>query len=180
MDKNSPNSDPGERLVEAYNRMLERIRIFIDDAEDAGGKGLQSAFDNATRTAIELGELTREEAEKIAIWLKRDAKDAAAYMERTGDELATWLKFDLELIEERMWEWFSRVADRTRIELEQLNQQAAHAGEYHTGEVCTAGTLVCASCGRSMTMHKTARIPPCPKCHATLFRRSEVDPEIDT
>ena len=155
--------DTGERLVDAYNRMLERIRVFIDEAEDAGGKGLQSAY--------ELGELTRDEAEKIAAWLKRDAKDAADHMEKTGEELSTWFRIDMELVEAQMWEWFSRVADRTRLELDLLREQAARADEYHTGEVCAAGALVCRNCGHELHLHRTARIPPCAKCHRTVFKR---------
>lgn len=177
MSEQSPLHETGERLVEAYNRMLERIRIIIDEAEDAGGKGLQNAYDQAKTTAVELGELSREEADKIAAWLKRDAKDAAHFMEETGAELATWLKIDLELIEDRMWEWFSRVADRTRLEHELLRQHASHADEYRTGEVCAAGTLVCAQCGHALHLHRTARIPPCAKCHATLFKRLREETE---
>ena len=172
MSDQSPFHDTGERLVDAYNRMLERIRVFIDDAEDAGGKGLQSAYEQAKNTAVELGELSREEAEKIAAWLKRDARDAASYMEETGEALSTWLKIDLELIEDRLLDWFSRVADQTRLEHEMLRHRAAHADEYRTGEVCAAGILVCTGCGHELHLHKTARIPPCAKCHGTQFKRT--------
>ena len=31
--------------------------------------------------------------------------------------------------------------------------------------------LVCTVCGAETHMHRTGRIPPCPKCHATSFKR---------
>jgi isocitrate dehydrogenase len=44
--------------------------------------------------------------------------------------------------------------------------------DYRSGEITSAGTLTCNACGHEMHFKKTGRIPPCPKCHATEFRKS--------
>ena len=68
---------------------------------------------------------------------------------------------------------FAKVADRTRLELDRFADNARAASLYHTGEVTGPGTLVCAGCGKELHFHKAGRIPPCPKCHGTEYRREE-------
>jgi hypothetical protein len=44
--------------------------------------------------------------------------------------------------------------------------------QFHTGEVTSLGTLTCKGCQAEMHFKGTSRIPPCPKCHQTVFRKS--------
>ena len=120
---------------------------------------------------MELGELTREEAEKIGDYLKRDIVDAAEYLAEPTQELADWLRFDIELIEERLLEMFLSVADRTKVELLELQREAERADSWHTGELAGIGTLQCFDCGELLHFHATGHIPPCPVCNGTAFKR---------
>src|SRR3990172_8557090 len=70
----------GDRLVTAYNRMMERVRALLDEAGHKALPTLQHRVDAAREKAVELGELTREEAEKIGEYLKRDIEDVAEYL----------------------------------------------------------------------------------------------------
>lgn len=164
--------DTVDKLVEAYERMLKRTHETIGQAEKetvpAFGELLHKARDNM----VELGELTREEANKVAAYVERDIHDAASYIADTGEDLKKWWRFDLDQIEQRLLDTFSQVADQTSVELRNWAEQARQAGLYHTGEITGPGTLVCDACGAEMNMHKTGRIPPCPKCHATSFQRA--------
>ncbi|MEJ2554264.1 MAG: zinc ribbon-containing protein, partial [Gammaproteobacteria bacterium] len=121
--------------------------------------------------AVELGELSREEAERIGDYLRRDLEDAGEYLADTGSELSSWLHFDVELVEDRLWEAFTAAADQTKLAYLELAQRAQRASEFHTGEVTTVGTLRCSSCGELLHFHGTGHIPPCPKCHSTRFTR---------
>lgn len=170
-----PARDPISRLVSAYEKMLERVHSALDHAEHDTIPGLKRNIEQAREKAVELGELTREESEKIAFYIERDMQDAADFLVKNQQALADWLRFDLKLIEDRMLEMFANVADRTRLELGALAEQARRASMYHTGEITGPGTLVCDQCGKAMHFHKTGHIPPCPKCHATSFRRTETE-----
>ena len=133
---------------------------------------LQQGLDAAREKATELGELSLEEAEKIGNYLKRDVYDAAKYLASDkADELKDWLRFDIQLVEERMAESFSLLVDKTTVELKQLADRAREVGEWHTGEITGPGALICKKCGEEIHFHKTGHIPPCPKCHATAYRR---------
>lgn len=160
-----------EKFTAAYDKMMERIHHFFDNTEVTTYPTLKQRIELAKLRAVELREMTAEEADKIAYYVERDLHDAADYLEATGKEFSTWFNFDLQLIEDRLFELFASIADKTRLELRQLADQARVAQQYHTGEITGIGTLVCDSCETEMHFKKTGRIPPCPKCHHTQFKR---------
>ena len=164
-------SDPLDRLVDAYERMLERVDGMLDKAEKQTIPTLKKSLEQARDKAVELNELTREEAERVSAYVERDMKDAAEFLSQTGVEFRNWLRFDLQLIESRMLEMFANVADRTRLELGKLADNARRASLYHTGEVTGPGTLVCTGCGKALHFHKAGHIPPCGVCRGTVFKR---------
>lgn len=163
--------DPVDRLVDAYENMLERVDEMLDKAEKTAIPTLRKSLDKARERAIELNELTREEAEKISSYVERDMHDAAEYLNQTGEEFRNWFSFDMKLIESRMMEMFANVADKTRVELERFAEQARDASYYHTGEITGPGTLVCKECGKELHFHKAGHIPPCPHCFTTKYQR---------
>lgn len=161
-----------QKLTAAYDKMMERVDKLLDAAEQNALPVLQKNIDNAKQQAIELKEITKEEAEKLGQYLRRDIHDAAEHLEHTGEELSTWFSFDLKLIEDRIFDMFSKIADKTRFELAQLAAQAKRSQEYHTGEITSIGTLACQNCDTLIHFKKTSKIPPCPKCHKTVFVRT--------
>jgi Na+/phosphate symporter len=164
--------DAIDRLVDAYEKMLERVDEAFDKAQETTLPELKKNIEHARERAIEMGELTREEAEKIAGYLERDMKDAGEFLAKTGEEFRNWMRFDIELIEDRLLEMFASVADQTRLELEKLAERARQASIYHTGEITGPGTLVCSGCGNELHFKKTGHIPPCGKCHGTEYKRA--------
>ena len=160
-----------QKLVAAYDKMMERIHHILDDAEQHAIPSLQKSIDKAKQQAIELKEITAEEADKLASYIRRDIHDATHHISESGQEISSWFSFDLQLIEERILDVFSKVADKTKAELAQLANQARFMQEYHTGEITSIGTLQCNDCKTLLHFKKTSRIPPCPKCHKTQFSR---------
>lgn len=160
-----------DRLTEAYDQMLKRVDEAMEAAGHTTADNFKRGVDYAREKAVELDELSREEAERIAGYLERDMKDAARYLSDTGDDFRQWFKFDMELLENRMLESFASVADKTRLELDQWAAWAREASIYRTGELTGAGTLVCDACGKELHFHAAGHIPPCPECGKTYFHR---------
>ena len=91
----------GNRLARAYQQMMERARSRLEEfeqAEKAAFPQLSASIEHAAEKAVELGELTREEARLIGGYLRRDLEDAGYYLATTGRDLKEWMRFDLELI----------------------------------------------------------------------------------
>ena len=161
---------PTEKLTHAYNTMMERIHGLMEHA-DEGAHTLQQAIEKAREKAVELGELTREEAEEIGTYLKRDMHDAANYLADTGKDMNDWLHMDMELIKLKLFDMFSSVADKTRVDMMKFEQEVKAASEYHAGEITGPGTLECTKCGEVVRFSKTGHIPPCTQCHGNVYYR---------
>jgi len=165
-------SKQNDKLIHAYEKMLDRAKMFVVEANNELTPKFEHALEAAKEKALELGELSREEAEKIADYLKRDLHDAAGFLASENSELRDWLRFDVEQIESRILDALSLLVDQTKVDLADLAEQAQRFGEWHTGEITGPGTLVCKECGEVLHFQKTGHIPPCPKCHATIYKRS--------
>ena len=165
-----PPRDPIDALGEAYERLLTTAMEELRQAEERSGPVLHRLIDRAREKLLAAEEFTEEELDRVSDYLKRDLIDAADYLVESGRDFATWLGFDIELIEDRLKEVFSQAADRTTVELDRLKLEAERAG-YRTGEITGPGTLVCDACGEELHFHRVGRIPPCPKCNGTRFHR---------
>lgn len=177
---NDKQKDPVDRLVAAYESMLERVHEAADTAEKKTVPWLREALSNAREKAVEVGELTREEAERVSRYVERDLHEAASFLADTGQEFRDWVSFDWRLMQNRMLDMFAGMADQTSQALRGFAEQARAASLYHTGEVTAPGVLECTSCGEELHFEKTGRIPPCPKCSATTFQRKPAEPSSDT
>ena len=85
----------GARQVQAYQRMMERVKARIEEleqAEKAAFPILSASIEHAAEKAVELGEITREEAQLIGSYLRRDLEDAGQYLTTTGRDLRAWLR----------------------------------------------------------------------------------------
>ena len=172
-DKTPSVETPADKMVQAYEEMLKRTQDTLETAEKETIPRFRELLETARDSMVELGELTREEANKVSDYLRRDLEDAANYIAETGQDIRDWWRFDLELIEQRMMDLFARAADQTGLQLAQLAENARQFSLYQAGEVTGPGTLVCDKCGAQTHFVKAGRIPPCADCGATGFKRKE-------
>ena len=127
-------SDLVEAMGEAYELMLERTAAGIDRLRQLEKKvepQVSEALAEAKDKAVELEELTREEADRIADYLERDLQAAGGWLADTGEEFKDWLGMETALISARLLDMFAMAADQTAIELQKLRERAATA-EYNS------------------------------------------------
>ncbi|WP_295388004.1 zinc ribbon-containing protein [uncultured Thiodictyon sp.] len=172
-DKNQAGETPADKLVDAYEELLKRTRETLATATEETTPRFRELLEKARDNMVELGELSREEANKVSDYLRRDVEDAASYIAETGQDIHDWWRFDLQLIEQRMLDMFSLVADQTSLQLAQFAETARRLTLYQAGEITGPGTLVCDRCGAKTHFVKTGRIPPCADCGGTAFKRQE-------
>ncbi len=161
-----------EQLIHGYNRMMARVKAALEEVGERTGPRLRQAIEQARKKAVELEELTEEEAERIGEYLRRDIEAAADYLaSEEVQELRDWFHIDVQLIERQLLDMFLSVADQTKLDMLEFQEQLEEASEYHTGEITGPGALACLDCGEVLHFHKTSRIPPCPRCRRTTFTR---------
>lgn len=169
------STKPGGKHAHAYASMLEQVKHGLESTEDDVATRLHYVVDAAKERTYELGELTREEVDKIGDYIKRDIEDATQYLSQEGKQLSDWLKFDIELLENRLadvlTETLGYAVNPTNLELQRLAEEAAEANLWYTGEVTGPGTLICDNCGHELNFYHIQDVPGCPKCDGTIFKR---------
>ena len=164
--------EKAKKWAAGYEKMLERAKTSMQEVKAEQGPKVSAHIESAKHKAVELGELSEQEAEKIATYLQRDINDAAQFMTQAKKRFQDWLMLDWETVEDKLLEACHQVADKTVIEWQRLRQHLPLAPtEYKSGEMTGIGTLKCTSCKQEMKFAKVSRIPPCPKCHKTSFER---------
>jgi len=63
------------------------------------------------------------------------------------------------------------LAQAAKREFRHLEKAWRRLAEWHAGDVTSIGMLRCRHCGELLHFERTGRIPPCPRCHATVYER---------
>ena len=154
-----------------YERMLHFVKDAMHGTEDDLSIKLHYLTDKVKAQAYELGEFSREEVDKVSDYLQRDIQDAAEYLATEGRELQDWLKFDSELVEERLLDLLSGAINTTNIELDELSQQAQQENLWYQNETTGPGSFACDQCGHQIQVLHIQELPACPECGGNIFKR---------
>lgn len=171
------HSDASTRLEQAYRAMLQQIADELEAATERSAGALDAMVEHAREQVATVQALSEEEAERAAAYVRRDLHDLGTFLDSTPSDWRAWLRIDLALIEAKLLDALALVADRTKVEWAELAARAYRVGEWHTGEITGPGELVCLDCGGHLHLTRVGRIPPCPHCHKTQFRRGGPAPE---
>ena len=160
-----------EKLVAAYDHMVDSVSSAIHDAEEALAPTVDEMIHNAQRLARDIYALSQEEAEGLADTLRRDMQKADKVLNEQSKELKDWWSFDMLLIEDKFTEMIARAADKTWLDLRAFESEDHQASVYHSGEVCTAGTFSCSRCDQTFKLTSTGQIEACRNCGNEEFYR---------
>jgi ElaB/YqjD/DUF883 family membrane-anchored ribosome-binding protein len=171
-DEPQPEQGPGpglgrENLSELYETMSRLLRENLERA----GTITEEVFERALREARERAGKFREsygdDLSHVTDALRRDWHAAIRF---TQEQVRR--NFDLNRLHAGVLDVLSRLARSAGAQLEAFAGKINERLAYKTGEIAGAGTLQCNHCEQVLTFDKATRIPPCPRCHGTVFRRS--------
>jgi len=158
-----------DKFVQAYNTLIRHLHETMGDTDYSAADALEIAKGKTS----ESGSLTDEEINQVSGYVTRDIDHAAGNVDSgSKDSFSEWLKFDIDLIEDFALDAFMDLADKTRLELAIIEQQAKNYHPYHSGEITGPGTFICEECGKEIAFKSTSKIPECPNCKAKTFIRS--------
>ncbi len=169
-----------DNFIQAYNNLMQHLHETMGDTHYSSADALEIAKNKTS----ELSDLTEEEVSKVAGYVTRDiywfyhyvssldSKRSTDAVAGSVDEYSKWIKFGIDLIEDFAFDAFMNVADKTRLELAIIEQQAKNYHPYHSGEITGPGTFMCEECGKEIAFKSTSQIPECPNCKANTFIRS--------
>jgi rubrerythrin len=157
-----------DKFIQAYNTLIRHLHETMGDTDYSAADALEIAKGKTS----EAGNLTDEEITQVSGYVTRDIDHAAGTLDANNkDSFSDWLKFDIDLIEDFALDAFMDLADKTRVELAIIEQQAKDYHPYHSGEITGPGTFMCEECGKEIAFKSTSQIPDCPNCKAKSFIR---------
>lgn len=165
MTDNKQNPEDHED-VGLYQRLSDRAAELVQE----GRKTLDEALKKASEEISASGDYTREKAEKIGGYLRRDLEEFSQRAQKATETVkgAAEPHRIAAGVQSGLAKFLATAADV----LNELAGKSEQVLEYKTGEVTSPGTLTCKGCGKEMHFKATVRIPPCPQCHKTVFRKS--------
>ncbi|WP_051221404.1 zinc ribbon-containing protein [Neptunomonas japonica] len=171
---NKPKKMPENKqdVSSLYNRVLDRLADTLESAEHRSWDYLQEKIEEAVELELTAEEMTRDEMDLLSAYLKRDLKQLGYYAHETGEGIAAWLHFDLNVLENTLVKKLVALADQTRVEQERLREQLANENdEYMAGEIAAVGTFQCQGCQQQLQLRQTSLIQACEVCGSEHFKR---------
>jgi len=157
------DSNNEQQEVGLYEKLAKRTAEILEESK----KTLDEALKKATEELNRAGNYSSEQMDKVSSYVKRDLAENAG---KASEAIRQTV--DPHRMAAGVQSIFSRILNSSADALSDLAKKTEKSLEFKTGEVTSPGTLTCKDCGAEMHMKSTVRIPPCPKCHKTLFRKS--------
>ncbi len=162
-----------EKLLEQYDAFAEKFKDFYLAGKERGQEAMSQAMEKAQHELTDIGKLSAEQGEFMKAYLARDLDHIISDTKDLGHTISDEAKEKLKPSRLRAGALSSLafVLEQTTNALHALKDKTVDAISYRTGEITSAGSLTCQSCGFKMHLKKTGHIPPCPKCSATAFHK---------
>lgn len=160
-DQNDKKEEQEE--VGLYEKLASRTADLLEEGRKTFDEALKKAKDELSSA----GDFSREQADKLGEYVRRDLKENADKAKE-----AVIKAVEPQRVAAGVQSVFTRILTTAAETLTELAERSEKSLEFKTGEITSPGTLTCKECDAEMHMKKTTRIPPCPKCHKTIFRKS--------
>lgn len=146
-----------------YEKLASRTADLLEE----GRKTFDEALKKAKEELSAAGDFSREQTDRLGEFVRRDLVENAGKA-----KVAVAKAVEPHRVSAGVQSAFTRILTSAAETLTELAERSEKSLEFKTGEITSPGTLTCKDCEAEMHMTKTTRIPPCPKCHKTIFRKS--------
>lgn len=152
-----------------YDRFAELSHDAFTAGQEKGREAWEKAMESARRKMTEAGEFTSEQGEAFKRYLRRDMEQTGEHMRQLGKEAKESL--NPSRVGAGALSSLTKLLHVAGNALTELSSKTESALEYESGEITSAGTLTCLSCGHQIPLKKTSVVPECPSCKGKRFRK---------
>jgi len=195
MENEKKQPEKTEEELAVYEKLRLKLSKGLSEFNEKLGKeSIGKAMDKAMAELREMGGFSKEAIARAGETLKKDIASTTVHIRPRVDKVTTpakdqfdhWLNKGGALWQEIANETaFVRELSRDKSGAFLLNITRALSEwsggitekldtslQYKSGEITHGGEFVCLSCEGRIQLKKPGRIPPCPKCSGSDFRRS--------
>ena len=153
--------------TDQYDQLAAKFKELFEASAEKSTEIAQATMEKARLQLTAAGTFSEEQGQKLKTFLERDFGQVA---ETLRDEAK--VKLNPSRLGAGALSSLSSLLEVAGSALSSIAEKAKEPLLCRSGEITAAGTLTCVSCGNHMHFKKTGRIPPCPKCHKTEFKKS--------
>ncbi|MBC8316367.1 MAG: hypothetical protein H8E41_00565 [Desulfobulbaceae bacterium] len=193
-DKKKENPEVEEELA-AYEKLRQRVsKKLVELNEKINTQSINHAMEKAMADLKEVGGHSKDIIYRAGETLKKDIASSVSQIKPKVDEGIGETRQHFNRLHNKggaLWREISNEAEHLKeFSLDKggafllnvsrglsewtksLSDKLDSSLSYKTGEVTHGGEFTCTNCGSEIHLKKPGRIPPCPKCTKTDFRRS--------
>jgi len=159
--------DDEAKEADQYDQLAESFVEFFESGAEKTSAFAQTALERARRNLTAAGAFSEEQGQKLKKFMERDFATMASEMRDEARE-----KLDPSRLGAGALASIAGLLRGAGSLLSDVANRADRNLKCRSGEVTSAGTLICIACGHEIHKKKTGRVPPCPKCHTTEFKKT--------
>jgi isocitrate dehydrogenase len=158
------------KLAQQYDKLASKFKELYLAGKERGRESMAVALEKAHEQMTALGEYSAEHGAELKNYMARDLDQTIADAQHLGEEAKE--RLHPSRLGAGALSSLASALELTGNALHSLSEKTKEKLTYKTGEVTSAGTLTCQTCGQSVHLKVTGHIPPCPKCSGTRFNKS--------
>ena len=195
MDKEKKEKLAAEEELTAYEKLRQNVsKTFSELNEKMSAESISHAMEKAMADLKEAGEHSKDVISRAGDVLKKDIASSISQIKPKVAKDVEETREDFNRMHNKggaLWREISNEAEHIKeVSLDKsgafllnvtrglsewtksLSDKIDSSLSYKTGEVTHGGEFTCTNCTAKIHLKKPGRIPPCPKCTKTDFRRS--------
>lgn len=157
------------KLEQKYDLLASKFNELYLAGKERGRESMNVALEKAHEQLIALGEFSAEQGEVFKQYMARDLDQTIADAQKLGEQAKE--TFNPARVGAGALSSLATLLELTGNALHSLSDKTKDKLTYKTGEMTSAGTLTCQTCGQTVQLKKTGHVPPCSKCNGTLFSK---------
>lgn len=163
------NDQDKNRLAEHYDKLAGKFSEIYLAGRERGRESMSVALDKAHEQMSALGDFSAEHGAEMKQYLARDLDQTISDAQQFGEEAKE--RLHPARLGAGALSSLAAVLESTGNALRSLGSKTKESLAYKTGEMTSAGTLTCLSCGQTVQLKATGHVPPCPKCNGVDFKK---------
>ncbi|MDQ6991857.1 MAG: NADP-dependent isocitrate dehydrogenase [Mariprofundus sp.] len=154
-------------VADQYDQLAERFKELFESGAEKTAEFAATAMEKAREQLTVAGAFSEEQGKNLKSFLEHDFSQMAQSMRDEAKE-----KFNPSRMSAGAMASLSTLLNAAGNALNSVAERTKKSTYCRSGEITSAGRLTCTGCGHELQFKKTARVPPCPNCHATEFQKS--------
>lgn len=159
--------DKAGEEADQYDLLAARFKELFETGAERSSEFAHAALEKARQQLTAAGTFSEEQGKKLKGFMERDFTQLAGSMRDEARERLNPARLGAGALSS-----ISLLLHAASSVLSDVAGRAEKGLLCRSGEVTSAGTLTCISCRHDIHLKKTGRVPPCPKCHGTEFKKS--------